>query len=72
MKQKDIKELTDKQLKEMLGDEQLGYTKLRLSHAVSNHENPMKVKETRRKIARLLTEQKERLLKKQVSEAANK
>jgi len=72
MKQKEIRELTDKQLKEMLADEQLGYTKLRLSHAVSNHENPMKVKETRRKIARLLTEQKDRLLKKQVAVEANK
>jgi len=71
MKQKDIRELTDKQLKEMLADEQLGYTKLRLSHSVSNHENPMKVKETRRKIARLLTEQKERLIKKQAAETAN-
>ena len=71
MKQKDIRELTDKQLTEMLADEKLGYTKLRMSHSVSNHENPMKVAETRKKIARLLTEQKERLIKKNTAAAAN-
>jgi len=63
MKQKDILELTDKQLKEMLSDEKLNYTKMRLSHSISSHENPMKIKETKKKIARLLTEQKARTIK---------
>ena len=70
MKQKDIVELTDKQLKETLADEQLMYTKMRLSHSISSHENPMKIKETKKKIARLLTEQKARITNKSAAEAA--
>ena len=72
MKQKDIIELTDKQLKEMISDEHLAYTRLRISHAISSHENPMKVKETRRNIARLLTEEKARSIRKNAAETQNK
>jgi large subunit ribosomal protein L29 len=70
MKQKDIVELTDKQLKEMLADEKLGYTRMRLSHSISSHENPMKLKEAKKKIARLLTEERARAIKKSAVEAA--
>ena len=72
MKQKDIVELTDKQLKEMISDERLAYTRLRISHSISSHENPMKVKDTRRKIARLLTEEKARSSRNKVAEAQKK
>jgi large subunit ribosomal protein L29 len=72
MKQKEIIELTDKQLKEMLGDEKLGYTKMRLSHSISSHENPMKLKETKKKIARILTEQKARIIKQSAADTAKK
>jgi large subunit ribosomal protein L29 len=70
MKQKEIVELTDKQLKEMIQDEKLNYTKMRLSHSISSHENPMKIKDTKKKIARLLTEQKAREIKNKTAEAA--
>jgi large subunit ribosomal protein L29 len=70
MKQKEIVELTDKQLKEMIQDEKLNYTKMRLSHSISSHENPMKIKETKKKIARLLTEEKARVIKNITAAAA--
>ena len=72
MKQKDIIELTDKQLKETLSEDKLAYTRLRLSHSISSHDNPMKLKETKKKIARLLTEQRARAIKKTAGEAENK
>jgi large subunit ribosomal protein L29 len=72
MKQKDIVELTDKQLKEMILDERINYTKMRLSHSISSHENPMKIKETKKKVARLLTEKKAREIKNKAAEAVKK
>jgi large subunit ribosomal protein L29 len=62
MKQKDITEYTDKQIKEMLADEQTNLTRQRLSHTVSPLENPMKIRTTRKTVARLKTEMKKRQL----------
>jgi large subunit ribosomal protein L29 len=70
MKQKDIVEYTDKQLREHLEEETTSLTKLRLAHAISQQENPMKITQNRKTIARLKTEQKSRKIK--AAKAQNK
>lgn len=63
MKTKDIKDFTDQQLKEKIAEERLSFTRMRLQHSISPLDNPMKLKQAKRAIARLLTEQKSRALK---------
>ena len=56
MKKEDIKELTTDELKMRLEEEKTMYLKLKMNHAVSPIENPMKIRSTRRGIAMLHTE----------------
>jgi large subunit ribosomal protein L29 len=56
MKQKDIKELSTAEIGERIAEENAQLTKLKLNHAVSPIENPLKIRSTRRTIARLQTE----------------
>lgn len=56
MKQKDITGLTDSELNERLAEEKAQLTKLQLNHSVSPIENPLKIRTSRRTIARLKTE----------------
>ncbi len=51
-----LKELSTADLKERLENERAMYQKLLLTHAVSPLENPNKIKESRKTIARCLTE----------------
>ncbi|MBR1793132.1 MAG: 50S ribosomal protein L29 [Bacteroidales bacterium] len=51
-----LKELSTPELKEKLDTERDVYQKMLLTHAVSPLENPQKIKESRRNIARYLTE----------------
>ena len=51
-----LKELSTPELKEKLDNERNVYQKMLLTHAVSPLENPNKIKESRRNIARYLTE----------------
>jgi large subunit ribosomal protein L29 len=51
-----IKELSTAELKERLEAERATYQKMILTHAVSPLENPNKIKESRKNIARCLTE----------------
>jgi len=51
----DIKDLTLDELKEKLGTESEALRKMKFAHHVSAIENPMKIKETRRLIARIHT-----------------
>ena len=51
-----LKELSTAELKEKLENERNMYMKMRMSHAVSPLENPNKLKESRKTIARCLTE----------------
>ncbi len=51
-----LKELSTSELKEKLENERNVYQKMLLTHAVSPLENPNKIKESRRNIARFLTE----------------
>jgi large subunit ribosomal protein L29 len=56
MKNSEIKALTVEQLQQTLGEEQDRLLKLKFAHAVSPIENPMRIRNTRRLIARLMTE----------------
>ncbi len=58
MKNGDIKGLTLAELNEKIGSENEGLRKLKFAHQVAAIENPMRIKETRRLIARLKTELK--------------
>ena len=51
-----LKELSTAELKERLENERAQYQKMVLTHAVSPLENPNKIKESRKNIARCLTE----------------
>ena len=62
MKQQVIAELATPELKERLMEEQLQLSKLTLNHAVSPIENPNKIKEQRKTVARLKTEIRKREL----------
>ena len=55
MKSTEIKDLTDIELKEKLVSEKENLRKMMFAHQVSAIENPMKIRDTRRLIARLHT-----------------
>ena len=56
MKQKDIAALSIQELKDKLHEEKGSIEKMRLNHKISPVENPMKIREARKLIARLSTE----------------
>jgi large subunit ribosomal protein L29 len=56
MKSKEIKALDAKELNEKIGVEKETLRKMKFAHQVSAIENPMKMKESRKLIARLKTE----------------
>lgn len=56
MKNEDIKALTLVELREKIVSEQEALRKIQFAHQVSAIENPMKIRETRRLLARLKTE----------------
>lgn len=55
MKTSEIKELTTKEIVEKIQVEKENLVRLRLNHAVSPLDNPMKIKESKQNIARLKT-----------------
>ena len=55
MKTSEIRELTTKEIVEKLQVEKENLVRLRLNHAVSPLDNPMKLKEARKNVARLKT-----------------
>jgi large subunit ribosomal protein L29 len=55
MKMSEILELTSKEIIERLQSEQETLVRLRLNHSVSPLENPMKIRDSRRNIARMQT-----------------
>jgi len=65
MKAEVVKELSTQEIKERLEEEKKGLTKLKLTHAISPLDNPRKIGENRKTIARLLTELKKRELAEQ-------
>ena len=65
MKMSEVKEFSTKELIERIEVEKNTLVRMRLNHAVSPLDNPMKLNFARKDIARLMTELKER-------ESANK
>ena len=64
MKISEVIELSDKELNERLDAEKTALDQMVLNHSVSPLDNPTKIKEKRRDIARFLTELRQRELKK--------
>jgi len=62
MKASEIKELTDKEIQERIQLEKETLARLNMNHAVSPLDNPMKIKEARKNIARLQTIKRQREL----------
>ena len=60
MKTAESKKLVDKEIVERLESEKANLSKLKLSHAISPLDNPSQIRETRKTIARLETELRQR------------
>jgi len=56
MKNSEIIALSLEELKQKLASEQEAFRKMKFAHEISPIENPMRIKETRKLIARLQTE----------------
>lgn len=67
MKNSEIRELTTKEIKDKIREEKDRVTKLKLAHAVSPLDNPHKLKETKKFVARLKTELRKRDLKQETN-----
>ena len=65
MKSSEIKELTIQELQERLESEETLMVRMKMNHAVSPLDNPNKIVETRRNIARLKTEVRARKIQEQ-------
>lgn len=64
MKIKEVKELEIKELVEKIGEEVAKYNQMKLNHSITPLENPSEIKATRRDIARMKTELRQRELNK--------
>ena len=62
MKQSVIREMSTGELHERLEEERKQLRKLKMFHAVSPLENPMKIRDYRRTVARIFTELRQREL----------
>ena len=65
MKSSEIKELSIKELEERLESEETMLVRMRMNHAVSPLDNPNKIVETRKNVARLKTEMRARQIQEQ-------
>jgi large subunit ribosomal protein L29 len=62
MKRENIKELTDKELRDRLDAAEKAYVQLKIQHAITPLDNPAKITLDRRIIARMKTELRAREL----------
>ncbi|MSP68684.1 MAG: 50S ribosomal protein L29 [Bacteroidetes bacterium] len=60
MKQKEITQMSVSEINEKLSEEKATLIKLELNHSVSPIENPLKIRGSRRTIARMITELRKR------------
>jgi large subunit ribosomal protein L29 len=60
MKSSEIRELSNQELLERIDNEKTSLVRMKLNHAISPLENPQKIKESRKTIARLITEKRRR------------
>jgi large subunit ribosomal protein L29 len=63
MKASEIRELTDQELLERIDSEKSNLVRMKLNHSISPLDNPNKITESRRTVARLKTELRSRQLK---------
>ncbi|MCF2503600.1 50S ribosomal protein L29 [Dyadobacter sp. CY107] len=56
MTSQDIKDLSQDQLKEQIAQERERLLRLKFAHAISPIENPLRIRTSRKEIAKLLTE----------------
>lgn len=56
MTSKEIKDLSADQLKEQIAQERERLLRLKFAHAISPIENPLRIRASRKEVARLLTE----------------
>jgi large subunit ribosomal protein L29 len=61
MKTSEIKELSTKELKERIDTENELMVRMKLNHAVSPLDNPIKIRDSRKNVARMKTELVKRL-----------
>jgi large subunit ribosomal protein L29 len=61
MKQNIVRDLTTDEIRDRISQERDSYTRMKMSHTVSPIENPLKIRNARRLIARLETEYKKRI-----------
>jgi len=62
MKNSEIKELSTSEIAERIDAEKEKLLRMKLNHAVSPLDNPIKIKDTRKDIAKLMTELRKRQL----------
>jgi large subunit ribosomal protein L29 len=62
MKNSEVRELSTKELQERLESEKENLVRMRLNHAVSPLDNPLRLRAVKKDIARLMTELRKREL----------
>ena len=72
MKHRDIKELPTKELVERYKEEKVKLTKVKFNNAVARIEQPHKLKQSRKIIARMLTEMNSRRIDNELKATENK
>jgi len=60
MKSSEIRELSNQELLERIDNEKTALVRMKLNHTISPLDNPQKIKESRKSIARLMTEKRKR------------
>jgi len=68
MKQSIVKDLTTDEVRMKIKEERAGYVKMKMAHAVSPIENPMKLRDARKVIARLETDLRNRMNQQQAAQ----
>ncbi len=63
MKNSEVRELSLKELKERIESEKENLVRMKLNHAITPLDNPLNIRYSKKNIARLLTEQRNRELK---------
>ncbi len=71
MKTAEVRELSTKEIIERVEDEKNMLFKMKLNHHISPMDNPLKIKSTRRVIAKLITELRSREIKNPKSKIIN-
>lgn len=65
MKQSIVRDLTTDEVRDKIREERAAFTKMKMAHAVSPIDNPLKLRASRRAIARLETELRKRMTEQQ-------